>query len=61
MLIQANTKSCLKGIGKWGSGEVGDWGSGEVGKWGSGEVGKWGIGEVGRREKQTFSANPIYI
>jgi hypothetical protein len=23
MLIQANTKSCLKGIGKWGSGEVG--------------------------------------
>ena len=21
MLIQANNKSCLKGIGKWGSGE----------------------------------------
>jgi hypothetical protein len=45
MLIQANTKSCLKGIGKWGSGEVGDWGSGGLGEWGSGEVGKWGSGE----------------
>ncbi|BAG04039.1 hypothetical protein [Microcystis aeruginosa] len=33
MLIQANTKSSLKGIGDWGSGEVGKWGSGEVGKW----------------------------
>ncbi|WP_287108101.1 hypothetical protein [Microcystis sp. M_OC_Ca_00000000_S217Cul] len=42
MLIQANTKSCLKGIGKWGSGEVGKWGSGGLGKWG---LGKWGIGE----------------
>jgi hypothetical protein len=25
MLIQANTKSCLKGIEDWGSGEVGSW------------------------------------
>jgi len=37
MLMDANTKSSLKGIGKWGSGGLGKWGIGEVGKWGSGE------------------------
>ena len=60
MLIQANTKSCLKGIGKWGSGEVGDWGSGEVGKWGSGEVGKWGLGKWGEGRSKLFRQT-LYI
>jgi hypothetical protein len=61
MLIQANTKSCLKGIGKWGSGEVGDWGSGGLGDWGSGEVGKWGSGEVGKWGKKPLSSVGVKI
>ncbi len=58
MLIQANTKSCLKGIGDWGSGEVGKWGSGEVGKWGSGEVGKWGKKPLSSVGVKIFSSGP---
>ncbi|WP_170915477.1 hypothetical protein RVR34_08690 [Microcystis aeruginosa FBCC-A68] len=32
--VTTNTKSCFKGVGKWGSGEVGKWGNGEMGEWG---------------------------
>jgi hypothetical protein len=45
--VTGNTKSCFKGVGKWGSGEVGKWGNGEMGEWGNGEMGKWGNGGMG--------------
>jgi hypothetical protein len=29
--VTGNTKSCFKGVGKWGSGEMGKWGNGGMG------------------------------